>query len=280
MKKSVLFILLSFVLSFSAYANHGCASVYTDFSDKVFNKFYNQKAIKESSDDLANGVKEIHLNAKLKETLSKDESYNNMMKNSVEIIYQDIEPFGHINLRVGENIYSFNYIASTSQNSFNPSRVGGGNIGFVFRSNEKTIKAMEQKIKTFYDNSRKYNVPPFDAYSGNLEIVESSGRLKYKSSAPEHGNNSFIGEDVKLVDNKDGAFLVTPNGEKYAVNKVGDTYYTPSFSCSSSATCIMDKFLGMEIKSDLGRGGAKYLKSVIENRLKVDFNELETIMKY
>lgn len=280
----ILFFILTYALSFPslALANHGCFSPFKRFDTDELSRFYESDIIRSSTRNLDSGIKEINLSPQTRHVIKEDESFKAYLENTVEIIYKDVAPFGHINLRVGDEIYSFDYVQRTSQNIFDIERVSSGSVGFVFNSDKRVIDEMRSKIQRFYENSKKYNVPPFDAYAGNLEVVPGTfGKgLKYKSSAPKYGNNQAIDKEVKLIDNDTGVYLLTPTGEKYPLIKDGNKYFMESYSCSSASTCIMDNFLGMKIDADLGKGGAKYLKHYLEQKLSIGFNELTGVFKY
>lgn len=91
------------------------------------------------------------------------------MAETAEIIFEPVEPFGHINLRVGKNVYSFNFIQSTSINDYTPRLKISENpemsntTGFIFHLGKEKIEAVEAEIKAFYKSSASHNVPPFDA---------------------------------------------------------------------------------------------------------------------
>jgi hypothetical protein len=274
------FLSLIVLFSLNASANHACFSVFDRFDDQAINSFFETAELQGAIRETSAGLKVIELTDGLKRSLSENPSYLKMKENTVEIIYENIEPFGHINVRIGTEIYSFNYIESTSQYAFDVTRISSGKIGYLFRSDKKVIDKMKDKIQKFYRNSQRHNVPPFDAYSGQLEIVKEGNKLRYKSTAPAHGNNNTISNEVKLVDDTSGAYLMTPDGEKYSLLKSGDKYYTNSYSCSSATTCVMDQFLGMPIDKELGKGGARYLQRYLENKLEIGFNNLEGVIMY
>lgn len=136
----------------------------------------------------------------------------------------------------------------------------------------------------------KYNVPPFDSYAPELEILreKNSGMLsrffgkkeslRYKSKSPKGGNTDYIHKKIELVDNDEHAYLLTPEGRKYEVKKKGERYYIQSHSCSSSATCVLNRFLGVEIDPKLGVRGAKHLKKVLGEKGKA--HHVQAIIQY
>ncbi|MCO4756157.1 MAG: hypothetical protein KC478_16870, partial [Bacteriovoracaceae bacterium] len=220
----------------------------------------------------------------------KNNHYKSFVEDTVEVIYQDIEPFGHVYLRIGDERFTYNWIKKTSTGKYSVDRVTDGSTGFVLRLNKDKMKELKEEIVAFYEDSAKYNVPPFDSYAPELEIhieektgflyklLGSKQTLSYKSKSPKGANTESIGKKVKLVDDGDHAYLLTPEGRKYDVSKRGDRYFIQSQSCSSSATCVLNRFLGVEIDPKLGKRGAKHLKKVLSERGKDHF--VEAIIKY
>lgn len=185
--------------------------------------------------------------------MKNDPVYEDFLEQTAEVIFEPVDPFGHINLRVGKKIYSFNFINSTSVNEFSP-RMKKSNIaelpsssGYVFALDKQKILEVEDAIKAFYKSSSSHNIPPFDAYSPMLKIIKSDDgkKLQYKTDSPKYGNNSSLNGEI--VEENGHYLLDAGNGVKMPVTKKGDDYYTQSYSCSSSAAYIMEKYFGVKI---------------------------------
>jgi len=202
--------------------------------------------------------------------MNKYPDYDEYLEHTAEIIFEPVEPFGHINLRVGKKLYSFNFIQSTSINNFSPRIKNSsnpemsGSTGYVFQIGKDKIESMEKEIEAFYKSSASHNVPPFDAYSPLLKIHEIDGafgkKLKFQSESPKFGNMNNI--SGKIVEEDGKIFLDAGNGIKVPVIKKGEDYFTQSYSCSSSAGHIMEKYFGITLSYN---GAAKSIKQSLEN---------------
>lgn len=216
-----------------------------------------------------NGKKYTEYHASLA-TLKNYADYEEYVAETAEIIFEPVEPFGHINLRVGKNIYSFNFIQSTSINHFYPGLKISNNpemsdtTGFIFHLGSEKIEAVEAEIKAIYKSSASHNVPPFDAYGPLLKIHEKDGsygkKLYFESQSPKYGNTNGI--NGKIIEENGDYFLDADNGIKVPVIKKGDEYFTQSYSCASSAAHIMKKFFGIDLSYNVG---AKSIKQSLEN---------------
>ena len=217
----------------------------------------------------SNGKKYTEFKASLA-TLKNYADYDEYVAETAEIIFEPIEPFGHINLRIGKNIYSFNFIQSTSINNYTPRFKASENpemsntTGFVFHLGSDKIEAVEAEIKAFYKSSASHNVPPFDAYGPLLKIHEKDGasgkQLYFSSDSPKFGNENRI--TGKIVEEDGHYFLDAENGVKAPVIKKGEEYFTQSYTCASSAAHIMKKYFGVDISYNVG---AKSIKQSLEN---------------
>jgi hypothetical protein len=207
--------------------------------------------------------------------MNKYPDYDEFLKKSVEVIFEPADPFGHINLRIVETIYSFNYIKSVSINKFAP-RMKKSSIedmpsstGFVFQVEKEKIELLKKEIDAFYNSSASHNVPPFDAYSPMLKIVETDGvmgkKLKYETTSPKHGNTQEL--KGKIVQENNLFFLDTEKGIKLPLSKKGDDFYLQSYSCSSSAEYILQNFFGINVSY------ANSAKSLNQSLLKGNINE-------
>lgn len=217
----------------------------------------------------SNGKKYTEYRASLA-SLKNYADYDEYVEETAEIIFEPVEPFGHINLRVGKNLYSFNFIQSTSINNFSPRLKVSDNpemsdtTGFVFHLGREKIEAVEAEIKAIYKSSASHNVPPFDAYGPLLKIHEKDGsfgkKLYFDSESPKYGNKNGI--NGKIVEEDGKYFLDAENGIKVPVIKKGDEYFTQSYTCASSAAHIMKKFFGIDLSYSVG---AKSIKQSLEN---------------
>lgn len=187
--------------------------------------------------------------------MNKYPDYDDFIKKTVEIIFEPVEPFGHINLRIGNTIYSFNYVQSTSINKFSPrikkssSENMPSSTGFVFEVDPEQILKLKKDIDAVYTSSVSHNLPPFDAYSPLLKIVEEEGflgkNLKFQSPSPNHGNDQ--GVKGQIVQEGSNFFLDTGAGMKVPLVKQGHDFYVQSYSCSSSAEYVLANFFGINL---------------------------------
>jgi hypothetical protein len=206
--------------------------------------------------------------------MNKYPEYEEFLKNTVEVIFEPSDPFGHIRLRVGENVYSFNNVKWTSINKYSPKMNQSRNddmpssTGFIFQMDKEKIAATKNEIDAFYKSSVSHNVPPFDAYSPLLKIVESESmtgkKLKYETSSPKYGNNLEL--KGKIVESENITYLDTENGVKLPITKEGNDLFLQSYSCSTSAAYILKHYFGIAI------GGSGAAKSVNKALLKGNYD--------
>lgn len=196
--------------------------------------------------------------------------YDEYVAETAEIIFEPVEPFGHINLRVGKTVYSFNFIQSTSINNYSPRLKVSENpemsdtTGFVFHLGSAQIEEVEAEIKAFYKSSASHNIPPFDAYGPLLKIHEKDAafgkKLFFDSDSPKFGNKNPI--NGKIIEEDGKYFLDADNGIKVPVLKKNGDYFTQSYTCASSAAHILKKFFGIDLSYNVG---AKSIKQSLEN---------------
>lgn len=206
--------------------------------------------------------------------MTKYPDYDDFLKNTIEVLFEPSEPFGHIRLRIGETIYSFNNVKWTSMNKYSPKMNKSNNpdipssTGFVFEADRQKMADTKKEIEAFYKSSVSHNVPPFDAYSPLLKIVESDGvlgkKLKYESTSPKYGNSQEL--KGKIIEADQQFFIDTENGIKLPLEKQGNDYYLQSYSCSTSAAYILKKYFDITI------GGAGAAKSVNKALLKGNYD--------
>lgn len=213
-----------------------------------------------------NGKKYVEYTANTN-VMNKYPDYDVFLEETAEVIFEPVEPFGHINLRVGKKIYSFNNVQWTSINTFSP-RMKKSNSeellsshGFVFQIGKENIAKLEAEIVAFYKSSQSHNIPAFDAYSPMLKLEDvGGGKLKYVTDSPKFGNSGSV--DGKLVEENGVMMLVAGSGVKVPVVKQGKDYYTQSYSCSSSAGHVLEKFFGIKTAQNFS---AKTLVNALKN---------------
>ena len=188
--------------------------------------------------------------------MNKYPDYDTFLEETAEVIFEPTEPFGHIYLRIGKKVHTFNNVQWTSVSSFSPRLRKSSNpelmssTGFVFHLGKEKIDPLLKEIAALYSSSQSHNVPAFDAYSPMLKIEERDGmmggkKLFYVTDSPKYGNDKEI--KGKLVEVNGVMVLDAGNGITVPVVKKGDHYYTQSYSCSSSAGHVLEKFFGLKV---------------------------------
>lgn len=182
--------------------------------------------------------------------------YEEFLERTVEVLFTPNEPFGHMKVRIGKKIYSFNVVKNTSikdfvpeiKNSTNPELPGS--VGYIFEVDKARMLETEKDIAAIYHTSAMLNIPPFDAFSPKLKIYEEvdaygKKQLKFKSTSPKFANTNLI---FGKITNENGKYyLDAGNGVRVDVEKVGDDYFTQSYSCSSSVELILEKFFDIKL---------------------------------
>ena len=218
-------------------------------------------------------------------TMENYSDYKDFLEQTAEVIFEPVEPFGHIRLRIGKRIYSFNNVKWTQNALFKPRILNSSNSemigseGFVFKVSKQKIKEIEDEIQLFYTSSEKNNVPPFDAYSPLLKIEESDSifgkSLNFISDSPKFGNNSSIDGKIEAIEGN--YFLKANSGLKVPVQKINDTYFTQSYSCSTSAVFVLNKFFNLNLSH------GESAKGLSQSLLKGNLNQNDSpiaIIKY
>lgn len=204
--------------------------------------------------------------------LKSSDDYEHFIKNTIEVIFEPVEPFGHIRFRVGDKIYSFNHVRYTSMGSYSP-RVKNGHIGFAYYVDTQKMAQLQDEMVLFYGHSQRYNFPPFDAYSPPLKIIKDGDRYRYVSPSPDNANNSSFNAQIL---NEDGAYYVSKDGYKFPVKKIGDDEFEiQSYSCISSTDYWARRF-GVRLEP---RYSAKTLKDVLLES-NHGLSQPDIIMKY
>jgi hypothetical protein len=213
-----------------------------------------------------NGKKYVEYTANIN-VMNKYPDYDTFLEETAEVIFEPVEPFGHITLRIGKKVYSFNFIQSTAINTFSPrlrkssSKELLSSHGFVFQVGKENISKLENEIVAFYKSSQSHNIPAFDAYSPMLKIEDlGNGNLKYVTDSPKYGNSGSV--NGKIVEENGVMVLVAGSGIKVPVVKQGKDYYTQSYSCSSSAGHILERYFGIKTSQNFS---AKTLLNALKN---------------
>lgn len=178
------------------------------------------------------------------------DEYKRFLDQTVEVIFQPMEPFGHITLRVGRRIFGFQNVTWTLKSDFTPRMGVEGQRGVIFAVSENDVTSTRQALEKFYHASESHNIPPFDAYSPVLEIHREPGGLRFRSTSPEFGNTQTI--DGQLVTRDGKQVLKAPNGHECPVEVRDGRYFVQSFSCSTSATYVLRSLFGIRVDFDLG----------------------------
>ena len=201
--------------------------------------------------------KEIKINKSFKVS---NPDYQDFLENSVEILYTPSIPYGHIYFRVGDRLYSFDYVKTTTRTDFMPTQ-GLGKVGFAYSVPKEKIKMIKKDIEKFYSDSQEFNVAPFDAHSHKLKVKPiRDGEVKFKSPGFLFSNNKRAQADI--VELNDGSFVLeTPSKMRYPLERSSTgEFCTQSFSCSTSAVYLLEKYFGIKNKFN---HGAKSLRDTL-----------------
>jgi hypothetical protein len=176
-----------------------------------------------------------------------------LLNNTVEIIYYDTSPFGHVLLRVGKKLISFNTPGDTTfkdyYRTWRQDMVKPGQISVIIPIASEKISSAMTAIQRFVQSSKEFNLPPMDAYSSKIALENSGG--KWSLQAPIQGRfsaaNWFKG---KVQINDDAPYIQSPNGVKIPIEQNEDGKLTiQSYSCSTSVDFILKTFFGIVLKN-------------------------------
>lgn len=237
-------VFLFLLISFNLYAQDSCSNLFQALpnieSAQVIEKTLNGKSYR------------IYENVSA-QALKNSNEYNQFVDNTIEVMFEPAEPFGHIRLRAGKKVYSFNFIQSTSIGDYVP-RAREGHFGFAYYVDKSKLKDFEQEMIKFYESSRSYNFPPFDAYSPKLKIVREGSGLKYISPSPDYANNSYVQGEIF---EEAGSYFIKNGDYKFPISKLDDeTFEIQSYSCISSADFWTRK-LGIQLNPNYAAKGLK-----------------------
>lgn len=190
--------------------------------------------------------------------LKANPNYSEFLDNTIEVLHSpDVGPFGHIRLRIGQRIYGFENIRQTIVKDFLPHYVSADTTSAVFWIGKEKLEKLQAEIETIYVNSSKYNIPPFDAYSPLVEVQTlPNGQLSLLSPSPQFGADNYV--NGKIVD---GQYLQTPDGTLTPLMIKNGKFYIQSYSCSTSASFILNKYFNIKIPFN----GASTLGNYIQN---------------
>jgi hypothetical protein len=244
-------IILAFLFAFNLYAQENCSALFQSFP-KLESLDYHIKSFPSGKTYRYYKIAPNQLN--------KDDNYQRFLQQTVEVLFEPSEPFGHLRLRVGHKQYSFNYIQSTSQGAFRPPS-GRDYYGFIYMVDSDQILKIEDEIGRFYSSSAQYNIPPFDAYSPPLKIRKDGGRWRYESPSESYANNGVAEGEITR---ENGKYFLKSSNFKMPIRKLGEEEFEVlSYSCVSSTSYWLEKF-GLRLNPNLEAKGVK--KTLLEPR--------------
>lgn len=237
--------------------------------------------------NFSNGKKYTEYTANIN-VMNKYPDYDQFLEETAEVIFEPVDPFGHIVLRIGKKTFAFNNVQWTAVRNFSPEMNPSSkpeelmhSHGFVFQLGKQKIEALKKDIELFYSSSSSHNIPAFDAYSPLLKIEEREAgvtggkKLFYVTDSPKYGNSREL--TGSIVEKEGKMVLDAGNGVIVPVVKKGNDYYTQSYSCSSSAGHVLEKFFGIKISH------AYSAKSLAQSLMKGNINESHSpvaVIKY
>lgn len=205
----------------------------------------------------SSGQRYVEYKIPQKLTATKSE-WQSFQENSVEVMYEPTGPFGHIRLRVGSTVYSFNFSKDATLHLFDPSK-NKATDGYAFVVPKEDIAKVQKEIDRIYYNSSLYNVPPFDPYSHQMRL--SSNRENPRFRRPTSSIYSLMstnGATGRIVTRDGRKFFQTPDNLFVPLEEHGEgVVCMQSFSCSSSANHILKKFFGIDLDVDRGAKGMR-----------------------
>jgi hypothetical protein len=213
----------------------------------------------------------------------KDNDYDNFLNQTAEILFESIEPFGHIRLRLGKKVYSFSNIQFATINEFSPRIFNKSSKedmpsaqGFIFKIDKAKLENLQDEIDLFYKSSNSQNMPPFDAYSALIKVQEKpNGQVQYTSPSPKYANNGMA--KATIVEEGGRYFLKASNDYKMPLIKRSNEYFIQSYSCATSAAHILREHFGISVSYSSGA------KSIAQSLLNGNINEQVSpfaIMRY
>ena len=180
------------------------------------------------------------------------------LDNTVEVIFYPNSQYGHIRLRVGRRLYGFEFFRSSLLADYDV-RLGSDKEGFIFHVPKKKIDQLQNSIEKFYNGSNKFNMPGFDAGGSNMKLVVEGLTKRYQSKRTDSfGNHLPFEADIIKIDNKH--YLKNDDGVKLPLTLNAGEFWVEGFSCASSVTYVLKKYLGIDIKKiKYARSLRKYL---------------------
>ncbi len=172
--------------------------------------------------------------------LLKNPQYEFYKQNSIEVLFKDIGKFGHTEIRIGTRIYGFNDVKYTSNKVF--SKQSKGVTGYVYRLNSEQIEKLSLEFSNIYKSSRKYNIPAFDAFSGEAEIFLQSKKY-YLNNETSHNQKQLKGTIESFGKEK---YIVAPSGYKEKIIQKNNNFFLQTHNCTSIIFDILNREIGMD----------------------------------
>lgn len=193
----------------------------------------------------------------------KNENYKAFMYNSVEIIYDDVSPYGHIRLRIGDRLFAFDYVEKTVRDIFEGLGAKANRVGFAFQVPYSEIKKQLPDIDRFYNNAVTYNMSGFDAQSVPLFLKPQESSNTYEGLSQESTHFFFANDRLAkayIVDRDGQTYVETPDGVQIKTENTDKGFCIQSFSCSTSATFVLNHFFGKQF--GMKHGAQSLMKSL------------------
>jgi hypothetical protein len=122
-----------------------------------------------------------------------------------------------------------------------------------------------------YESSEVYNLPPFDAYGGKVELLKKDGRW-FLSKETSHNKNEVQGDMEYFGDQ---LFMVSPSGYRSKVFNENGKYFIRSRNCTNSVFHILREEIGLDLGHYLAAKSAH--KALLEGTTQVT---PDAIVKY
>ncbi len=176
--------------------------------------------------------------------LSNNTSYNNYLNNTLEIIFSPKGSTGHVELRVGTKVYSFENHLLRKTFDYGPeyyrSVITEGSIGRVYQLNRDQLLELETYLNKIYRANE--NFPPFDVY-GSYEKVEKIKEGVYKL-VESRNKRSF---NAKLVEDESGLYFIGESGLKVAAKRLGDDILIDTVNCAKISTLLVKSLFDIDL---------------------------------
>jgi hypothetical protein len=188
--------------------------------------------------------------------------YSKFLLNSIELIYSDEKPIGHIRLRIGDRIYSLGKYRIATRKQFESHNLDPGKnatTGYVWRVPFSHINKVIPEIEQLFNNTVNYNLFGFDRTSRILSVRELHDPSTYKGLEYQrrHGLSLLFSKDIDLltgfrVSENGEVFIETPDGNRIEAIEDERGLCVQGFSCSTSATYILHKYFAIDLPIQIG----------------------------